>query len=1119
MTDTRWTLRVFGQAELVSPSGTVWPLERKLAGVLAYLAVEGAATRARLTELLWPDARPNVARNSLVQHLRKLRLAVGEDLVEGDATLTLRADVTSDAALTRAAFEGDRFDEVHALTERGAVLAHADFDDCPDFAEWLLVTRERQQEWQSRAWRALGARAERQGEFGDALAWEERVLALDPLAEETYGRVMRLHVAMNNRHLALGVYERYREWLRDEMNAEPLRELQALAREIRGGIGGAITAPTFANTPISVLRPPALVGREREWTLMEDAWERGQLILLGGGAGVGKTRLAMEFAASKGAVLKAEARQGDAHVPFATLTRFLRAGLTATPDLALPAWMKRELSRLLPELGGETTAPLKGDEDKLRFFSAAYDLHVKTAAGRQVLVYDDVHFFDEATAEFGAYMLSRAFPMGAEGQPPHIIDVFRSDEVSPTLRAQLQRLVDSGIGVHIELEPLDDEAVEHLITSLDVAHIKPFAPTLARFTGGNPLFLLETVRHLLSGGDLPEEGGVLPPGASDIIARRFSRLSATAQQVARAASVLQSDFTPELVSDVLGAPLVDVLTAWEELEAADVLSDRRFSHDLVYETITRDIPRIVHGALHRRAARTRERLGAPPAQIAHHFLQAGLEEVAAPHFLRAAEAARVTWRMPEAADFYERAADLFERAGRRPEAFAARFTLAHDVLKEFDLGARFEVVAQRLLDEARTPGERGRAWAVQGILRHRRGDAAGTEQAAREGLAELDVATEPEVVADLTNLLGVALVRQGRWNEAVPVLEGAVEQYRALGVRDSELATQQNIAAALFQLGQYTRTVDLCLDVASAAEARGLKLLQAAALGSAAAALGHQGRKRAGLELAEQALALLRGVQGAMQHEVSLLLTLGACARDCGEYSRALDALERARTLSAGYSNVLSGMTLRHLASVHDLLGDGREARTLLEEALALQGLPGETRASILTLLAEVLHSQGEAVDAVLAAALPLLAAQRSKSALRGRLALAVTLPPEEALQITEEVVEELRGREDRDLLLVALVRHARALLRAKRPAIEAAVEAARLLKTFEPLECSVADVLFTVASVREAVGDADAQHARLEAERWLEETASRHVPAARRATFVVATRRRGDRSTRVSAR
>lgn len=204
---------------------------------------------------------------------------------------------------------------------------------------------------------------------------------------------------------------------------------------------------------------------------------------------------------------------------------------------------------------------------------------------------------------------------------------------------------------------------------------------LWRHCGGNPHFLLETVKHLIETGQLGEklpERLPLPEKVWSLIGRRLERLSGPALQAARAAAVLQSDFDPEQVAELLGAPLLDLLGAWEELEAAQVLSGNRFTHDLVYEAVLAGIPASARGLLHRAAARTLERSGAGAARVAEHWRQGGKPEAALPFLGRAAREAQDQYRLEEAARFHGEAANVLRDLG--DEAAAARALSAQAAL-------------------------------------------------------------------------------------------------------------------------------------------------------------------------------------------------------------------------------------------------------------------------------------------------------------------------------------------------------------------------------------------------------------------------------------------------------
>ena len=123
-------LQLLGAAAWSRDDARAVALERRDAGVLAYLALEGKTPRARLLELLWPDVGREAARNHLRQRLHRLKRAVGVDLVEGAELLSLAPEVAVDACDAVASAPGE-------------LLLGLDYGDCPQFEQWLGAQRER----------------------------------------------------------------------------------------------------------------------------------------------------------------------------------------------------------------------------------------------------------------------------------------------------------------------------------------------------------------------------------------------------------------------------------------------------------------------------------------------------------------------------------------------------------------------------------------------------------------------------------------------------------------------------------------------------------------------------------------------------------------------------------------------------------------------------------------------------------------------------------------------------------------------------------------------------------------------------------------------------------------
>lgn len=620
--------------------------------VLAHLALEGPTSRTQLAGRLWPETGESAARNNLVHLLRRMRAQLGAELVQAGDVLSLAPEVEVDVRDTRAT---------------GELLEGVTWPELPELGDWLLSWRERLSGERGARWRAEAQRLEDAGRWTEALDVVGRLRGLDPTSEDGLRREMRLHYLLGDPARAQAVYEVGAQRLRNAFGNEPLPETQALARDIGRGTLVPFAAPKASSR--QNVEPP-LVGREEAWAQMEAAWAAGKGIVLTGEPGVGKTRLALDFLEAHGGGMRFRGCLGDAGLPYATHSRTYRQVLAAYPDLDLPDGVREELARILPHLG-PAPAPITDETQKTRFWQAKTDaLGAAIARGLHRLVFDDTQFMDEASIEAGAFVFAH-LGWGDPAADYRTIHCFRKGELSPMQQGVLGAMVGAGLVALVELEPLNAGAVEQLVRELDLPVRGDLVPALARYTGGNPLLLLETARSLREAGleEGPAQGGLpLPDSAGQVIASRLSRLSPGALHAARAAAVLGSDFDLELVAQVLGAPLLETATAWEELETAQVVRSQGFEHDLIADAVLSGVPGAVRRLLHRSAARTLTSHHSPPARIARHWREGGEPREAAPWFVRAGEEARAAYRFGEAAAHDLEAAAAFEEAGQPGEA-------------------------------------------------------------------------------------------------------------------------------------------------------------------------------------------------------------------------------------------------------------------------------------------------------------------------------------------------------------------------------------------------------------------------------------------------------------------
>lgn len=1110
-------LRVLGAASLEHPQG-VLTLERKTAGVLAYLALEGQTARSKLAGLLWPDSGEGTARNNLAQLLRRLRQHVSAEVIVPGNALRLAGGVEADAAQLKAlAFAG----EGGALAFSGELLAAYDYDDLPEFSEWLWGERERLLTAVSELRLTLASRAEAQGRPGEALKHAQALLEQDPISEAAHRLVMRLHYLAGDRAAALRAYRRCEAVLSRELGVAPLPETTELAGRIERGALPTPRPPAPGGAP--PLEAAALVGRETAWAALTRACEEAPLSFVSGEPGAGKSRLSREFAASRGSYLHLEGRPGDEAVPFAFQTRLLRAllervtgGALAAPHPAstdLPAWVLQELARVLPELAPETPAPglaLTTDVDRVRLFEATRTLLARAGERVQTVILDDLQFIDAASAEVCGYLFSQlAFPPPtapvASTAPDglRVIGCFRRGELAEGLQGTLDGLLERGAAHLVVLSPLAEADVATLLRTLP-GGAERLAPDLLRYTGGNPLYLVETLRHLLESGGLAGAfpARLPPPGrVSSLLRRRLGRLSPLALRALQAAATLQSDFDLALAAQVVKVDALELIGAWSELETGGFVQGARFGHDLIYEAVLTTLAPPVQALLHARAAEALEAVGAAPARVAAHYLAGGDTRRAVPPLLEAARAAETAYRWREAVDFYARAAELLEAQGETAGAFRALFAQV-ELLSSFDAGERLRAVVEGLTQLASTDAQRARAWGAQAYLDYTLGDFAALERSAAAALAHAEAAADPSLMLVPLEGLGLALHTLGRTEAARPVGERFLRTAEALGDLVGQAKAQQLLGL-----------IHNRLDQKEAAEAR---LREADALFVRA----QRPAARAGVLIKRAQIAFERGRIGAMEgHLLDAKALLektdgledvrAATAYGFGRVALAAERYTKAQTLlEAGLSESAQGAAaaLFHLAlsDLWSTVGAFRAAHDEAERARRAPGLPDSYRLDVLVAALTACAGLGDDPAPLLEEA-EAYAATHDHNAYDGcalLLAKARVAPAAERLALAETVRHRAASCALEGVAAAGALRAAEALLELGRPqAARGASEAA--LELLQQATPPLPRILFLRAHARilAALRDPEAASYVRASEAWVREV-SPHVPEAHRERF-----------------
>jgi len=626
------------------------------------------------------------------------------------------------------------------------------------------------------------------------------------------------------------------------------------------------------------------VGRTQELAQLRDLLARAAhgeplVALLGGEAGIGKTRLAEQLAATASQqgvrVLRgACVPLGEEGLPFAPVTQALR-DLDAAELEAVAGPARAELGRLLPDLpwGGEAAAgPAVVGAGQGRLFELLLGVIERLAANAPLmLVMEDLHWADRSTRDLVAFLAA-----SLRSGRVLLVLTFRSDELDRRhpLRELLGELARNRRVQRLELPRFTRaELAEQLAELLGADPPARLVQDIYGRSGGNPFFAEELV--LVGGGAGP---AALPPSLQEVLLTRVVRLGHRTQQLLRVAAAAGPGVTEPLLAAVAGMEEAVLLEGLREAVDQQVLLPEPggdgyvFRHLLVAEAVYSELLPGERGRLHTALA------GA---------LEAGLEAGEAP----ASRAARLAYH--------------WWAAGDQPRALHASVQAAAAAEEVYGF-AEAQLQLERVLALwERVPDAKGRAGMDRVALLSRCGEAA-------------YAAGDPARAAEL--------VRQ-----ALPLVDPASQSQRA-GLLHEQLARCLRMLGDPAALAQQQQAVRLVAPEPSPERAR--------VLGSLAHLLALVDRFEEARGIAEEAAAIARQV-GARAEEANARTALGSALVHLGETDTGLAELEAAGRLARQADDVI--MMLRASNNHADLLltaGRLEEAVTValdgLEEARRL---------------------------------------------------------------------------------------------------------------------------------------------------------------------------------------
>jgi tetratricopeptide (TPR) repeat protein len=707
-------------------------------------------------------------------------------------------------------------------------------------------------------------------------------------------------------------------------------------------MGGHVASPTF-------------VGRVEELQGLEAARVRAAdadpaVVLVGGEAGVGKTRLVGELTGrcvSEGTRVLAGGcvPVGDGALPYAPIVEALRAllgdvGVGVVRELVGPPWP--ELARLLPALGEPEPGPA-GPVAQARLFELLLGLLGRL--GDQVplvLVVEDLHWADRSTRDLLAFLVRNL-----RRERLLLVVTYRNDEAGQQrLGPYLAELDRAGRVERIELLRLDQvQTAAQMVGILGAVPAADFVDGVFARSEGNPFFTEELLAVVRAGS------GELPATLRDLLRGRVQPLPDHARQVLAVVAVAGRRTPHRLLaavarlSDVQLGQALQIAVANQLLVTTPGQDGYDVRHALLREVIDANLLPGERARLHADLAQTLtqrpELADGPPAvaaaELAAHWDAAGEPTRALPARVQAGWAADRAHAFPEAQGHYERALRLWaqvtdpgrvagldrvELLGRAADAAAASGQVQRA------LGLLTTALDQ--LDRASDPVRAALLLMRLGGERWKAGDEPAGLASLEEALRILPAEPSPERARVLANYARY-LMLAGRSRDATRRAEEALAVARTVGARAEE-------GHALDILGVCTRDIERLVEARRIAEEVSNIEGIAHAYLNLGSTLSQSGRQREALEVfrrgleAARELGLERGMGSVLA--VSLAMTLFEIG-DWEESGRVLaEALER---------GVIVPFRLHESQGMLDLgRGDFPAAREQLELAVRLSPSPFE---------------------------------------------------------------------------------------------------------------------------------------------------------------------------------
>ena len=430
------------------------------------------------------------------------------------------------------------------------------------------------------------------------------------------------------------------------------------------GAGRPQTSPVMLEvSPFSLAERTAFVGREPERGAIRSIIDRalgghGSVVMVGGGPGMGKSRLAMEMAEYASRVgfrcLVGHCYERDEPFPYLPFVEIIESALAQAASLddfrlrmgdstAEFAQMAPSLRRVFPDIQQPVELP-PAHKRRYLFQSISEGLAHAARTRSYVYILEDLHWADESTLALLIHLANRITQL-----PVVIIGTYRDgySENNPALTRTLEELIRHGVRP-LKVNGLSKDAVAQMLNELSQRQVpESLASLIFDASQGNPYFVEELYRHLVEEGRVFDGAGQfraditideidVPENIRLIIGRRLERLDENEKRALAAAAVIGRSFSFQLLTAISQIDVDELFTVIEKAQQMGIVVPSAegperpftFGHELVRHTLLAGISIPRQQRLHAAVADAIERLDAGAVSeragdIADHLVKAG----------------------------------------------------------------------------------------------------------------------------------------------------------------------------------------------------------------------------------------------------------------------------------------------------------------------------------------------------------------------------------------------------------------------------------------------------------------------------------------------------------------